>query len=149
MDSQQAQAVVEALNSHPDGFTTVMGFVFLKATPTEVEVEWTVGKQHLQPYGIVHGGVHAGVVESVCSVGAGLAAADRGLTGGVVGLENHTSFLRAVREGTKLRARATPVTRGRTTQVWQAEVRDQAGQLIATGSVRLLCTPKLGRNQQP
>ena len=64
MDSQQAQAVVEALNSHPDGFTHVMGFVFLKATPTEVEVEWTVGKQHLQPYGIVHGGVHAGVVES-------------------------------------------------------------------------------------
>jgi len=147
MDSEQAKAIVEALNNHPDGFTAAMGFVFLKATPTEVEVEWTVGKQHLQPYGIVHGGVHAGVVETVCSVGAGIAAAERGQTGGVVGLENHTSFLRAVREGTKLRARATPVTRGRTTQVWQAEVRDEAGQLIATGSVRLLSTPELGPNK--
>ena len=147
MDDQQAQAALAALNTHPDGFTQAMGFVFLKASPTEVELEWTVDKRHLQPYGIVHGGVHAGVVESVCSVGAGLAAASRGQTGGVVGLENHTSFLRAVREGTKLRARATPVTRGRTTQVWQAEVRDLGGQLIATGSVRLLCTPDLGPNK--
>jgi uncharacterized protein (TIGR00369 family) len=144
MDSQQD--VLEGLNAH-DGFSAAMGFVLRKATPTEVEAEWTVGKQHLQPYGIVHGGVHAGVVETVCSVGAGIAAADRGQTGGVVGLENHTSFLRAVREGTKLRARATPLTRGRRTQVWQAEVRDEAGQLIATGSVRLLCTPDLGPNK--
>ncbi|HKU38014.1 MAG TPA: PaaI family thioesterase [Polyangiales bacterium] len=139
--------VLAALNASPDGFTQAMGFAFIKASPTEVEIEWTVAKQHLQPYGIVHGGVHAGVVETVCSVGAGLAARERGLTGGVVGLENHTSFLRAVREGTKLRARAVPVTRGRTTQVWHAEVRDQANQLIATGSVRLLCTQAIGRDK--
>lgn len=128
-----------------DGFNNHMGFQWVSATPTEVVMEWTVEKHHLQPFGIVHGGVHCGVVESVCSVGAGLAARERGQEGGVVGLENHTSFLRAVREGTKLRARATPLTRGRTTQVWQAEIRDEAGQLVATGSVRLLSTTGLGR----
>ena len=123
-----------------DGFNNHMGFEWVSATPTEVVMEWTVGKHHLQPHGIVHGGVHCGVVESICSVGAGLAARERGHTGGVVGLENHTSFVRAVREGTRLRARATPVTRGRTTQVWHAEIRDEAGTLVATGSVRLLAT---------
>lgn len=140
--SDQEQ-VIAALNAGSNGFTEAMGFEFVKASSTEVEIEWTVGKHHLQPYGIVHGGVHAGVIETVCSIGAALAAAERGLTGGVVGLENHTSFLRAVREGKRLRARAVPVTRGRTTQVWHAEVRDDAEQLIATGSVRLLCTPAI------
>ncbi len=58
--------------------------------------------------------------------------------GGAVGLENHTSFLRAVREG-KLTATARPVVRGRRTQVWEAEVRDDEDRLVATGRVRLLC----------
>ena len=144
MDKLDTSKAVEHFNANPEGFAKAMGFQFVVAHGMEVVIEWTVGKQHLQPYGIVHGGVHAGVIETVCSVGAGLAAAERGQRGGVVGLENHTSFLRAVREGTKLRARATPVTRGKTTQVWSAEVRDEANQLIATGSVRLLSTPELG-----
>lgn len=126
-----------------DGFNEAMGFEWISASGSEVVLEWTVAKQHLQPYGIVHGGVHCAVVESVCSVGAGLAARERGQTGGVVGLENHTSFLRAMREGARLRAVATPLTRGRTTQVWQAEIRDAQGQLVATGRVRLLCSPQL------
>ena len=142
--SKDPVAVAELLNQHADGYSQSMGFRYLRVSPTDVELEWTVAKHHLQPYGIVHGGVHCGVVESLCSIGAAMAAAERGQEGGVVGLENHTTFLRAVREGAKLRARATPVTRGRTTQVWQAEIKDEAGQLIATGSVRLLCTPKLG-----
>jgi 1,4-dihydroxy-2-naphthoyl-CoA hydrolase len=144
MDKTDLENAVALLNQHRDGFSETMDFRYVVANPEEVTVEWTVGKQHLQPYGIVHGGVHAGVIETVCSVGAGLAATSRGQVGGVVGLENHTSFIRAVRSGTKLRARATPVTRGRTTQVWHAEVRDEAGQLVASGTVRLLSTPDLG-----
>jgi len=145
MDSPDTKPLIEELNAtYRDGFVAAMGLEFLTATPTLVEMQWTVAKHHLQPYGIVHGGVHSGVIETVCSVGAALAATERGQLGGVVGLENHTSFLRAVREGTKLLARGTPITRGRTTQVWQAEIRDEAGQLIARGTVRLLSTPELG-----
>jgi 1,4-dihydroxy-2-naphthoyl-CoA hydrolase len=56
----------------------------------------------------------------------------------VVGLENHTSFIRGVGQGT-LRAVARPVTRGRTSQVWECEIRDIEDKLVARGSVRLLC----------
>ena len=56
----------------------------------------------------------------------------------VVGLENHTSFIRAVRQG-KLRAVARPVTRGRSSQVWEAWIRDAEERLVAQGTVRLLC----------
>lgn len=147
MDKPDPAKTAALFNQNPDGFASAMGFVYVVAGGDEVVIDWTVGKQHLQPYGIVHGGVHCGVIETVCSVGAGLAAGARGQTGGVVGLENHTSFIRGVREGAKLRARATPLTRGRTTQVWHAEVKDEAGQLIASGTVRLLTTPEYGRDK--
>ena len=55
----------------------------------------------------------------------------------VVGLENHTSFLHAVREGT-LRVTARPLTRGKRTQVWEGTVTDSTGRVAATGRVRLL-----------
>jgi uncharacterized protein (TIGR00369 family) len=57
----------------------------------------------------------------------------------VVGLENNTSFIRAVRAGVKLRAISTPVTRGQRTQVWEAKVIDEDDRIVATGRVRLLC----------
>jgi uncharacterized protein (TIGR00369 family) len=88
--------------------------------------------------GIVHGGVHCSAIESACSIGAGIASRARDPNLGAVGLENHTSFIRAVRSG-RLRCVARPITRGRTTQVWEAEVRDDQDRVVATGRVRLLC----------
>ena len=133
-----SQDISEILNQNPDGWVKMNDMRFVRATADVVEIEWTVGKQHLQPYGIVHGGVHCGVIETLASIGAAMVAQPRGQH--VVGLENATSFIRGVREGTRLRATAKPLTRGRTTQVWEAEVRDPENQLVATGRVRLLCT---------
>ncbi len=44
----------------------------------------------------------------------------------------------AVRSG-RLHANARPVTRGRTSQVWEAWIRDEKEQLVAQGRVRLRC----------
>ncbi|MET0386765.1 MAG: PaaI family thioesterase [Polyangiales bacterium] len=139
MDPNDQQALIKLLNDHPDGWVKAMGLRYVVASADEVAVEWTVAEQHLQPYGIVHGGVHCGVIETLCSIGASIAARSRGQTGGVVGLENNTSFIRAVRAGVVLRGRAVPVTRGRTTQLWSAQITDPEGRLVAQGSVRLLC----------
>jgi 1,4-dihydroxy-2-naphthoyl-CoA hydrolase len=128
--------VATELNANSDGWNAAMGVRFVRATADEVIVEWEVAAQHRQPYGIVHGGVHCGVIETICSVGAAIFATARGQS--VVGLENSTSFIHAVRDGV-LRATARPLTRGRRTQVWAAEVQDATGRLVATGRVRLLC----------
>jgi 1,4-dihydroxy-2-naphthoyl-CoA hydrolase len=125
-----------ALNAAACGWDRAIGLRYLEATRDRVVAEYEVTPSHHQPYGIVHGGVHCSVVESLCSTGAGLDAAARGLL--VVGVENHTSFLRAIRHGV-VRVTATPLTRGRRTQVWQAEIHDADGRLAATGRVRLLC----------
>lgn len=118
------------------GFDGAMGFDLLVATRDEVVVEYTIEDKHRQPYGIVHGGVHCAVFETVCSTGAAMDAMPRGQS--VVGLENHTTFVRAVREG-RVRVVAKPITRGRRTQVWEATASDESGRTIATGRVRLLC----------
>jgi uncharacterized protein (TIGR00369 family) len=55
----------------------------------------------------------------------------------VVGVSNHTQFLRPVRDG-ELRVEATPLARGRTTQLWQVAVSDGRGRLVAHGEVRLM-----------
>ena len=118
------------------GWDATMGFRYLRATRDEVVVEYRVEAIHRQAFGIVHGGVHCGAIEATCSMGAGLDAMTRGQS--VVGVENHTSFVRAVREG-RIEVRATPITRGRRMQLWEATARDDGGRVIATGRVRLLC----------
>jgi 1,4-dihydroxy-2-naphthoyl-CoA hydrolase len=132
-----AEDFADQLNAIHEGWVDAMGMTITHATRDEVRAELTVGQRHLQGYGIVHGGVHCGIIETLSSMGAYLFARERGQH--VVGLENNTSFLRAVRSGAKLHAVATPITRGRQTQVWQAQVLDEENRLVATGRVRLLC----------
>jgi uncharacterized protein (TIGR00369 family) len=133
MSDDHAQTV----NQLPgNGWMKAIGLKITSATTEEVRGEWDVGEQHLQSFGIVHGGVHSSVIETMASIGAYLVALPRNQR--VVGLENHTSFIRGVGTGT-LHAVARPVTRGRTSQVWECEIRDTEDKLVARGSVRLLC----------
>ena len=87
-----------------------------------------------QPYGIVHGGIHCSVVETLASFGAALWLGDKGQ---VVGVNNNTDFYRAVSAGT-MTSTATALHRGRSQQVWVVEtVSDGGGKVIARGQVRL------------
>jgi 1,4-dihydroxy-2-naphthoyl-CoA hydrolase len=132
-----SQNFAKRVNDLPDGWLQAMGVTITHATVDEVRAELTIGPEHLQGYGIVHGGVHCGLIESLASIGAALVALPRNQS--VVGLENNTSFVRAVRSGAKLHAVSTPITRGRRTQVWEARVLDDQERLVAAGRVRLLC----------
>jgi 1,4-dihydroxy-2-naphthoyl-CoA hydrolase len=134
-----SQELIDAINQNPPGWLRALELVITSASVDEVTAEWTVTEKHHQGYGIVHGGVHSSVIETLASLGAALYAMPRKQR--VVGLENHTSFIRAVRDG-KLRAVARPVTRGRSSQVWDAWIRDADNRLVAQGSVRLLCIPE-------
>ena len=128
--------LTDYLNKNSDGWTAANGLRFLKATRDEVVAELEVRPQHLQAYGIVHGGVYAGIAETLASVGAGIDTFHQGRL--VVGLENHTSFLHAIRGGV-LMGYARPLSRGRRSQVWEVNIHDGTGRLVATGRVRLLC----------
>lgn len=117
-----------------DGLNQTLGLRLDEAGPDRVVVSWTVGDQHLQTYGIVHGGVYCSVVEASASIGAALWRGERGR---VVGVANHTDFLRSVYVGATLTAVATPVHRGRSQQLWLVEITDEQARLVARGEVRL------------
>jgi uncharacterized protein (TIGR00369 family) len=134
VDADPLRDPVKFINSLPSGWVREMGIRILEASGDRVTCEWEVSERHHQGYGIVHGGVHSGVIETLASLGAALAARPRR----VVGLENSTSFIRAVRSG-RLHAEATPISRGRTTQVWEASIWDEHEHVVALGRVRLLC----------
>jgi uncharacterized protein (TIGR00369 family) len=104
------------------------------ATGDEVTAHWAVRDELLQPYGILHGGVHCAVVESLASLGAAVWIGERGK---VVGASNSTDFYRATGDGTQLRSVAKPVHRGRSQQVWSVETFDEQDRLVAKGQVRL------------
>jgi uncharacterized protein (TIGR00369 family) len=116
------------------GLDGTLGFALDDAGPDRVVISWTVSERHLQAYGIVHGGVYCAAVESGASIGAALWFADRGR---VVGVSNHTNFLRSARDGDRLVATATPIHRGRSQQLWLVEIVDDAGRPVARGEVRL------------
>ena len=114
-------------------FTEYLGVEMQEVSGDRVVATWTAGERLHQPYGIVHGGAHAGVVETLASVGAAVWLGDRGQ---VVGVNNSTDFFRAVRTG-RLMSTATPVHRGRSQQVWLVETVDEEDRLVARGQVRL------------
>ncbi len=62
------------LNEMPEGWLQAMGVTITLATKDEVRAELVTGTEHLQGYGIVHGGVHCGLIESLASIGAALFA---------------------------------------------------------------------------
>lgn len=127
--------IVAQCNARRGGFNTVLGLEFVSITYDEVVAEIPVTPALQQPYGIVHGGVYCSIVETLASTGAALNAAPRGYH--AVGLENSTSFLHAVRGGI-LRAVATPLARGKRSQVWTVSITEGSGRAVATGRVRML-----------
>jgi 1,4-dihydroxy-2-naphthoyl-CoA hydrolase len=113
------------------GFDSHIGLQLLDVTPDGVTAAFDIRPELHQPYGLLHGGVLATVVETVGSIS--------GATwygGPVVGTSNHTNFLRATREG-RLTARSTPVHRGKTQQLWDIEIRDEQDRLVAKGQLRV------------
>jgi uncharacterized protein (TIGR00369 family) len=115
------------------GFVKLLGLRFEETSGDRVVLSCPVTPDLHQPYGLVHGGVYATLAETAASVAGALWFGDRGK---VVGISNHTDFLRAVGGG-ELRAEASPLARGRTTQLWEVAVSDDQDRLVAHAKVRL------------
>lgn len=118
------------------GLDSVLGVEHTEMGPDKVVSRYTIGEQHLQPFGIPHGGVYCAVHESTAST-AGLIWLNATGTGIVVGTNNSTDFLRQGKIGDTITVTATPIHRGRSQQLWHVDSVAQDGRLMAQGQVRL------------
>jgi uncharacterized protein (TIGR00369 family) len=116
------------------GLDGVLGVEHVEASADRVVVRFTIGDEHLQPFGIPHGGIYCAVHESTASVAGQHWLGDRGI---VVGTNNSTDFLRQAKPGDTITTTATPIHRGRSQQLWHLDSVNQEGKLIAQGQVRL------------
>jgi 1,4-dihydroxy-2-naphthoyl-CoA hydrolase len=87
-----------------------------------------------QPMGIVHGGVYAAIAETLASMGTAIAVRPAG--GTPLGMANNTNFLRPVTAGV-VHGSASAFHRGRTSWIWDVEMRDDDGRLCATSRVTI------------
>jgi uncharacterized protein (TIGR00369 family) len=111
-----------------------LGIRVVEATTDKVVVEMDVGPQVHQPFGLLHGGASAVIAESAASLG-GFMNCDPG-TQFCVGTDLNISHLRAKRDGT-VTATATPVRKGRTMHVWQIDIAQEDGKLVAVARCTL------------
>ena len=116
-----------------------LGIVFTAAGEDWLQATMPVDARTVQPYGLLHGGASVVLAETLGSIAGGLCVEPA--TQAVVGLEINANHLRGVRSGVVTGiARALHV--GRSTQVWEIRIENEAGKLVCVSRLTLAVIPK-------
>jgi uncharacterized protein (TIGR00369 family) len=119
-------------------FDRLVGTKWLDDDPDRARVRVELRDELRQPVGLLHGGVISTLVESICSRATALQVLEEGMA--AMGQSISVSFIRPVTEGgAEVTARARH--RGRTTWVWDAEVRDDDDRLCALAQMTIAIRP--------
>jgi 1,4-dihydroxy-2-naphthoyl-CoA hydrolase len=110
---------------------------------TAVGDDWLQGTMPVdprthQPYGILHGGASVALAETLGSTAAMLtldAEKER-----AVGLDINANHVRGVQQGT-VTGTARPLHTGRSTQVWEIRIEDEAGKLVCISRLTMAVVP--------
>ncbi|MHB1072109.1 MAG: hotdog fold thioesterase [Gemmatimonadaceae bacterium] len=122
------------------GLSDTLGIEIVELLPHRVVATMPVDERTRQPFGILHGGASVALAETVVSLGA-WRNVDR-TRFAAVGLEINANHLRPKRDGL-VRAIATPIHRGRTTQVWSFEIVDEQERPVCVGRCTMAIVPLL------
>lgn len=107
-----------------------LGIEFTEIGEDYMEATMPVTDKNRQPIGILHGGANVVLGETIASTAAN--AVVNLETHYCVGLEINTNHVRSVQSGL-VRGRTQAIHLGRTTQIWQFELFNEAKKLAATG----------------
>ncbi len=112
---------------------THLGIEFVEVGGDFLRARVPVDERTRQPFGLLHGGVSVVLAETLGSVGA-FYASPEGHRG--VGLDINANHLRAATSGW-VTGTARPVHIGRTTQVWQIDMVNDAGELTCVSRITM------------
>jgi 1,4-dihydroxy-2-naphthoyl-CoA hydrolase len=105
-----------------------------------VEGELEVDSRHLRPGGIMNGGVSLVLIETIGSVSSYLYL-DK-MKQNAFGIQVSANHLAMARPGDVLRARSRAVHIGKTTQIWDVEIKNQKEKMVSSGRITMLVTEK-------
>lgn len=123
------QAAAKANERIRGRFPGLVGMQFLEISPDRVLATLEVREELKQPWGILHGGAIATLLDTVAAAGA-VANLERGQQS--VTVEIKVNFIGAVRAGV-VTVEAIPLHRGRSTMIWESRARDPEGRIVAAG----------------
>jgi 1,4-dihydroxy-2-naphthoyl-CoA hydrolase len=123
----------------PSGFAEEIGVEWIGLDPDDARARIEIEQRHLQPFGIVHGGVYASLAESLCSAATYGAVREEGMV--AMGQANDTTFLRPI-SGGYVNATARTRHRGRTTWIWDVEISDDEGRVCALCRMTIAVRPR-------
>ncbi len=86
-----------------------------------------------QPFGYLHGGASVVLAETLGSIAGNYAC---GMEYSCMGLDINANHLRAIKSGL-VYAKTTPLHIGKTTQVWNVEIKDEQEHLICISRITL------------
>ena len=116
-----------------------LGIEFTEVGDDFLRARVPVDERTRQPFGNLHGGVSVVLAETLGSVGAYHASPEGWLA---VGLDINANHLRAARSGW-VTGTARPVHIGKTTQVWQIDMVNDAGELTCVSRITMaMLAPK-------
>ena len=119
--------------------TSHLGIEFLEVGDDFITARVPVDERTKQPYGLLHGGVSVVLAETLGSCGAAFSAPEGHRA---VGLDINANHLKGVTSGW-VTGITRPVHIGRTTQVWQIEMRSDAGELTCVSRITMtILTPR-------
>ncbi len=135
----RAPVSIEELNRLSQGtLIEHLGIVFTAAGEDWLQATMPVDERTRQPYGLLHGGASVVLAETLGS-SAGNLCVDTA-TQVCVGLEINANHLRATRTGT-VTGTARAVHVGRTTQVWDIRIENEAGKPVCVSRLTLAVVP--------
>ncbi|MGJ4900451.1 PaaI family thioesterase [Bradyrhizobium sp. HKCCYLRH2060] len=120
---------LDKINALKMPFADLKGVTFTEASADRVVAQMQVRPDLCTLHHTIHGGAIMALADSV-----GAAATVINLpkeAKGTTTIESKTNFIGGAKEGTVVTATATPVHRGRRTQVWQTRVETEDGRLVA------------------
>ena len=125
---------LDIINSTSEG-TAVrhLGIEFTEFGDDWLRARVPVDSRTIQPYGLLHGGVSVVLAETLGSTGAHFSSPEGHRC---VGLDINANHLRGVTSGW-VTATARPVHRGKTTQVWQIDLTNEAGELTCVSRLTM------------
>ncbi|RGI32039.1 MULTISPECIES: PaaI family thioesterase [Enterococcaceae] len=106
----------------------------------KVILTMVVDVKHLQPFGLMHGGMNAVLIETATSIGSNESIDTTKQV--AVGLDIQVNHLKSAVKGDTLTVVAVPDHIGKTTQVWQAEITNQKQQKVSVGRCTLMVKNK-------
>jgi 1,4-dihydroxy-2-naphthoyl-CoA hydrolase len=109
-------------------FADLLGISVTEATADRVVAEMEVRPELCTSPAVLHGGAVMAFADTLGALGT-IANLPEGA--GTTTIESKTNFIAAAPVGTTVIGTATPVHRGRRTQVWQTRITTREGKLVA------------------